>query len=157
MPKEALALASAMATSKLKNVSVAKHMGVTEGLVSQWVTGHRPVPPDKALRLANYVGAEPGQISAKYAQYAQSEDMGNVVPMRATKDQGDLRPDLVIARLENDVDALRYAMAAMVAAMTVHRPAEGAAVAKALRGHVPAKFVNHGFVAELLRALEKDA
>jgi len=157
VPKEALALAAAMAANRLKNVAVAQHMGVSEGQVSQWVTGRRPVPVDKAVRLAKYVGATPEQISAKYAEYSDSPDMGNVVPLRATKEKEGLRPDLVIARLENDVDALRYAMSALVSAMVIHRPAEAADVAKVVRKHVPAKFVSHGFVAELLRALDKGA
>jgi hypothetical protein len=43
----------------------------------------------------------------------------------------------------------------MVSVMASHRPAEGADVAKALRKHVPAKFVGQGYIAELLKALER--
>lgn len=155
--KEAMALAAAMTTSRLNNVAVAKHMRVSDGLVSQWVTGRRPVPPEKAVRLAAYVGTDPERISAKYAATLTAQTHGNVVAL--PKDDGDdldpRRLDLIVRRLENDVDSLRYALAAIVTVMTVHRPAEAADVAKMLRKHVPAKFVQQGYVQELLQALEK--
>jgi len=147
-------LAAAFNSSGLTKAAVAKHMGVSDGMVSQWVSGHRPVPPDKAPRLGKLLDIDPVKISAKYAQISEA-DTGNVVPLHKHRPSGDdeRRPDLVIARLENDVDSLRYALAALVTVMAVHRPAEGADVAKAIRKHVPAKFVKQGYLAELLKAL----
>lgn len=81
----------------------------------------------------------------------------NVVPLRmADGTTEERRHDLVIARLENDVDSLRYALGAVMTVMAVHRPAEGADVAKALRKHVPAKFVKQGYIAELLAVLDRN-
>lgn len=155
--REALTLAAAMNARRLSKVFVAEQIGVTPAAVSQWASGHRPVPPEKAAKLAELVGSEPNLISARYAEL-QTNESGNVVPIRRTAEGADeRRHDLVIARLENDVDSLRYALGALVAVMTVHRPAEGAAVAKAIRKHVPTKFVRQGYVAELLAVLDKAA
>ncbi|MDQ7996094.1 MAG: helix-turn-helix transcriptional regulator [Luteibacter sp.] len=154
-PREALTLAAAMNARRLSKVFVADQLGVTPAAVSQWASGHRPVPPEKAVKLADVVGTEPHLISARYAEL-QTNESGNVVPIRQAADGADeRRNDLVIARLENDVDSLRYALGALVTVMTVHRPAEGAAVAKAIRKHVPVKFVKQGYVAELLGVLDK--
>jgi len=155
--KETMRLSAAFSDSGMTKAAVATHMGVSDGMVSQWVSGYRPVPADKAPKLARLLGvADPGSISAKYAQVSEA-DSGNVVPIRkeGSSSDDDRRDDLKIARLENDVDSLRYALAALVSVMAVHRPAEGADVAKALRKHVPAKFVKQGYVAELLKALDR--
>lgn len=152
--REAMQLAAAFNSSGMTKAALAKHMGVSDGMVSQWVSGHRPVPPDKAPKLGKLLDIAPERISAKYAQVAEA-DVGNVAPLHKSWPSGEdeRRPDLVIARLENDVDSLRYALAAMVSVMAIHRPAEGADVAKAIRKHVPAKFVKQGYLAELLKAL----
>lgn len=158
-PKEAMALAAAMKDRGASNASVARHMRVSDGLVSQWKTGHRPVPAEHAPRLAKFLGvSDPVQISSAYGRVQQGV-IGNVVPLRdydqATGEER--RPDLITARLENDVDSLRFALAAMVSAITVHRPAEAADVARAIRKHVPGKFVQQGYLRELLQALDKGA
>jgi len=154
--KEALALAAAIASNNLTHAAVADHVGAQESQVSHWVTSHRPVPIDKAERLAEYLGVAPEKICARYGKSVRAVNGSSVVLLPSAVGD-ERRSDLVIARLENDVDALRYALGALTAAMVIHRPAEAADVAKALRKHVPAKFVNHGFVAELLRALDKGA
>lgn len=158
-PKEALALAAAMKNHGASNAAVAKHMGVSDGLVSQWKIGRRPVAPEHAPRLAKFLGiSDPTQISAAYGR-VQEGQVGNVVPLRdyAHASGDERRPDLVIARLENDIDSLRFALAAMASVMTVHRPAEAADVARAIRKHVPGKFVQQGYLRELLQALDKGA
>jgi transcriptional regulator with XRE-family HTH domain len=154
-PKEALALSAAMTARGLKKAAIADQLGVTAGAVSQWASGHRPVPPDKASRLGDIVGLDPSELSVKYAEMKVHES--NVVPVRNVSGDDERRHDLVIARLENDVDSLRYALGALVTVMTVHRPAEGAAVAKAIRKHVPAKFVKQGYVSELLAVLDRSS
>lgn len=153
--REALSLSAAMTASGLNNVAVAKHMGVSDGLVSQWVTGRRPVPPDKAVKLGGYVGVAPEAISAKYAATLSAQAEGNVVPHISESIDDPRRQDLIIRRLENDVDSLRFALGAAVSVMAIHRPTEASAFAKTLRKSVPAKFVQQGYIAELLRALEK--
>ena len=156
--KQALALAAAMAAGDHSKVAVAEYMGVTPGLVSQWATGRRPIPAERAARLAEFLGIEPKALSTKYeaisAQVANSS--ARTIRLHAPVDD-ERRPDLTIARLENDIDSLRLAVGALVTVMTVHRPAEGEAVAKALRRNVPAKFVKQGYIAELLDVLERGA
>lgn len=153
--KEALTLAAAMTARGLKKAAVAEQLGVTPAAVSQWASGHRPVPPEKATKLAEIVGSEPSLLSARYAEMQLHES--NVVPLRQADGATDeRRHDLVIARLENDVDSLRYALGAIMTVMAVHRPTEGADVAKALRKHVPAKFVKQGYIAELLAVLDRN-
>lgn len=153
--KEAMAFAAALHDSGLSSAAVASHMDVTPGLVSQWKLGRRPVAIEHAAKLARLLGVDdPGRICAQYAAL-EADEHTNVVPLRNPKEVDERRPDLVTARLENDVDSLRYALAAMVSVMASHRPAEGADVAKALRKHVPAKFVGQGYIAELLKALER--
>lgn len=154
--RESLALSAAMASSGLNNVAVAKHMGVSDGLVSQWVTGRRPVPPDKAIKLGSYVGAAPETISAKYAATLSAQTEGNIVPLPGESTDDPRRQELIIRRLENDVDSLRFALGALISVMAVHRPTEAAAFVKTLRKTVPAKYVNQGYIAELLKALERN-
>lgn len=156
--KESMAFAAALHESGLSNAAVALHMDVTPGLVSQWKLGRRPIAIEHAAKLARLVGlTDPGKICAQYAQL-EADEHSNVVPLRQEAHADDeRRPDLAIARLENDVDSLRYALGALVTVMASHRPAEGADVAKVLRKHVPSKFVKQGYIAELLKALERNA
>lgn len=154
MSKEAMHLAAAFKRSSKKQKDVAAAVGVSDGLMWQWLHDRRPVPPDKAVRLAQELNTDPRRISAKYAAVSASEP-GNVALLRKENTMDDQRDlGLIIARLENDVDSLRYAMASLIAVMAVHRPAEGADVAKAIRKHVPARFVKQGFLPELLKALD---
>lgn len=152
---QSLALTAAINKAKLTKAAIAEHAGVSPPMVSQWASGHRPVPADKARRLGELLGIAPERISASFASVAEHEP-GNVVPLRkGAESEQPLRPDLVIARLQNDVDALRYALAALVSVMTVHRPAEAEAAAKAIRRAVPAKFRDQGFVHELVAVLDR--
>lgn len=148
-----MALDAAIKDSGLTKAAISAHMGVSPAMVSQWANGDRPVPAEKAQRLGDYLSIPPAKISAKFAEYWDTSS--NVVPLRKHADDEPLRADLVIARLENDIDSLRFAMAAMVAAMTVHRPAEASDVAKTIRKNVPQKFVRRGYLYELLQALDK--
>lgn len=154
--KESLAFTAALRSSGLTSAAVASHMDVTPGLVSQWKTGRRPIAIEHAGKLAKMIGVDPSKICAQYAQL-EADEHSNVMPLRQTREAEQRRPDLVIARLENDVDSLRYALAAVVSVMAVHRPAEGADVAKALRKHVPSKYWKQGYIAELLKALDRPA
>lgn len=151
---QSLALTAAINASRITKAAIAEQVGVSAGMVSQWASGHRPVPAGKARKLAEVLGVkDPKRISAAFAEVAENE-RSNVVPLRQVSDQP-LRPELVIARLQNDVDALRYGMAALVATMTFHRPSEAEAAAKAIRRNVPAKFRDQGFLAELLAVLDR--
>jgi transcriptional regulator with XRE-family HTH domain len=148
-----LALSAAIKDSKLTKALIAEHMDVSPGFVSQWASGLRTVPPEKASRLGDLLTIEPSNISPKFAQHWASP--GNVVPIRNDDSADQRRPELIIARLENDIDSLRFAVGALVAAMTTHRPIEAVDVAKSIRKSVPKKFVRQGYLHELLQALDK--
>lgn len=54
----------------------------------------------------------------------------------------------------DSIDALRYAVSALVAVTIDHRPREGVDMARALRRHVPPRLAKDGFVSELLKVLD---
>jgi len=151
--KETLTLVDAFRRSGLSQAAAAAAVGVSPANFRQWLQGMRPVPPDKAPKLAQMLDVSPEAISEKYARVAQN-DFGNVVPLRRGDEQDVRRTDLAINRVENDVDALRYALAGLVSVMVIHRPAEAADAATAIRRSVPKKFLERGFVYELLQVLD---
>lgn len=151
-PPEAVALEAAIKASKMKKAAIAEQMDVHPSFISQWCAGTRPVPADKAVRLGKLLGVDPKQISAAFREVQAS--VGNVVQLKT--EGRDSRPyELVISRLENDVHALNLALGALASVMVVHRPAEAADAASALRRLVPGKFQDKGFVHELIALLEK--
>lgn len=136
-------------TDGLTEEFVGAEVGVSQGQVSHWTNARLPVPANRAIKLAAVLNiTDPSEISVAYRDLAEkmASNPGADEPMR---------PDLIIARLENDVDSLRYALGSLVTAMVVHRPTEAADVAEALRKHVPAKFQRQGYVYELLKVLDK--
>lgn len=140
-----------MKAARLGQEAVAAHIGVTPGYVSQLVTGRRPLPIDKAQKLAAYLNVQPGTICAAWDKLA-NQGGGNVVPLPVTQKASE---GLRQSRIENDIDALRYALAAIISAMVIHRPAEALDVAAAIRKRVPAKFQQAGLIPELVSVLEK--
>lgn len=149
---ESAALDAAMNLQGIQNAALARHVRVSDGMVSQWRRGRRPVPARHAPKVAAFVEVQnPALISAEYAQ-VRAAQTGNAVAELAASDLPD---DLAVRRLENAVDSLRYAMSAMATAMVTHRQAEARDVAKLIRKHVPPKFVRAGFLADLLQALDK--
>lgn len=150
--KESMALDAAMIKHGIQNAALAHHVGVSDGLVSQWRRGRRPVPAPHAPKVARFVDVQsPGMISAEYAQ-VHAAQTANAAPELAVHGVSD---DLAIRRLENSVDSLRFAISAMTTAAVTHRQAEAQDVAKLIRKHAPPKFVRTGFLAELLQALDK--
>lgn len=149
---ESSALDAAMNRHHIQNAALARHVKVSDGLVSQWRRGRRPVPARHAPKVAAFVEIQnPGLISAEYAEVRMAQ-AGNAVPQ---PDDSGLMDDLAIRRLENAVDSLRFAISAMATAAVIHRQAEARDVAKLIRKHVPPKFVRSGFLAEMLQALDK--
>lgn len=152
--KEALRLKAAIDASDYTQAQVAANLEVDPTLVSQWCKSRRPVALEKAKPLADMLGIEdPGMISAAWRDAYQA-GVGQAVPKLAETDDDPRRPDLVIARLENDVHALSLAIATMVSVMVVHRPAEAADAAEAMRKTIPRKWRDKGLIAELLTSLD---
>lgn len=152
--KEALRLKAAIDASDYTQADIAANLEVDPTLVSQWCRSVRPVSIANAKALADMLGIEdPGQISKPWRD-AQVVGVGQAVPKLAPDEEDTRRPELVIARLENDVHALNLALATLVSVMVVHRPAEAREAAESIRKHIPRKWRDKGLVAELLQALE---
>jgi transcriptional regulator with XRE-family HTH domain len=154
--KEALAFKAAFELSGLTQKAVADHMEVTAAAVRQWIEGERPIPIGRALRLAKLLDTQPQKICAEYG--ALAADIAETVASNGVAQPADLRrPDLAENRLENSIDALRFALAGIVAVTVKHRPAEALAVAAQLRRSVPRKFQQRGLIHELLVTLDAAA
>ncbi|MGE6331832.1 helix-turn-helix domain-containing protein [Stenotrophomonas sp. NPDC077659] len=65
---EGRAIAEAITRSGLTQSVVAERLEVTPSFISQFATGLRPVPWDKAEALADVLGMQPQEISAEYAR-----------------------------------------------------------------------------------------
>jgi transcriptional regulator with XRE-family HTH domain len=153
---ESRAVKAAIDASGLAQTAIADMIGVSPGMVSQWASGMRPVPSDKAPKFAKAVGQtdDPGKFSAAYRGVVAAQ--GGALPVNVTATSGDAREfGLVISRLENDIHALNLALGLLTGVMKEHRPAEAAAVASLIRRKVPPKYRDKGLLSELLGALEK--
>jgi phage repressor protein C with HTH and peptisase S24 domain/DNA-binding transcriptional regulator YdaS (Cro superfamily) len=64
---QTLVINAAWRSSGIKQSDIAAQLGVTAGMVWQWVHGRRPVPADKAVVLAALLKVEPEDISEAYA------------------------------------------------------------------------------------------
>lgn len=63
---EGAALTHAIPASGFTQAQLAEKLDVTPGFISQFASGHRPVPWDKAATLAPLLGLQPSEISADY-------------------------------------------------------------------------------------------
>lgn len=141
---ESLALRAARKRSGLSQAAVADHLGINASLPSQWETGGRPVPSDKAVAVGQLLGVEPAAISAAYRRLQQQ---GVVSDGRASTGQG--KEDTLDRML-----ALDMAIGVLVAVMAEHRPAEARDVADAIRKKIPAQLREQGLFRELLSTLD---
>lgn len=67
--KHVRALAEALDKSRLTNTEIAERLGVNyPNVISQWKSGHKPLPARHAARLAALLGVRPESISAAYEQ-----------------------------------------------------------------------------------------
>lgn len=64
--EEALRLTVAIAKAGATKAQLADALDVTPGLVSQYASGHRPVPWDRAEAIASALGISPAEISLEY-------------------------------------------------------------------------------------------
>lgn len=151
--KESMRLNAAITESQIKPADLARTVGCSPAEIYQWRRALRPVPATVAPKLAAALNVAPEAICAAYAQMLKS-GTGTVVPFRPLSDEEQRRPDLVIARLENDIQALRYAVGALVGAMVVHRPAEASEVVRVMRKRIPPRFQEVGLIAELVAMME---
>lgn len=80
---EGRAIAEAIARSGLTQATVAERLNVTPSFISQFATGLRPVPWDKAEALADVIGLEPHQVSAEYARLMEQFGTSQVARLDA--------------------------------------------------------------------------
>jgi transcriptional regulator with XRE-family HTH domain len=153
--RESLVLKAAMDAAPVNMTEVALELGVDRSLISQWCNSIRPVSAAKARELAEILGIDdPAKISRPWADAQKHLGVTQAAPKPMEDDRDERRPDLVIARLENDVHALSLALGLLVSVMVVHRPAEAADVAEAIKKRVPRKWRDKGLIAELQKSLE---
>lgn len=146
--RESLAISRALkARGKGASAELADLIGKTPGTVSQWATARRPVPPDLAPLVADYLGLQPEVVSAAYARIPQRVGESAPIPYG-----GQLPPE--VARAPQDIDAINMTLAVLVHTMVKHRPAEAADAAAAIRKMVPPAFRERGLIQELLTTLD---
>ncbi|MDE2255945.1 MAG: hypothetical protein KGL42_16980 [Betaproteobacteria bacterium] len=152
---ESRAIKAAIDASGMRQKDIAPLLGVEPSMVSQWATGVRPLPADKAptfARVVNYAG-DVGALSVAYREVYAAQGAGGAV--HHAERTGDLRDiGLVLSRLENDVRALNLTIGVIVSTMVDHRPAEAAEVASAIHRLIPPKFRDKGLLGQLLEALD---
>jgi transcriptional regulator with XRE-family HTH domain len=133
--------------SGISENDLAEQTGVPQPTINRILRGLSRDPRDGTLRpLAEFFGVTVEELRTSN--------------IRATRDPSrkDQRPsDLVTNQLENDIDALRYALIGLVAVMADERPAEGGRVAEAIRKAVPERFLMRGFLHGLLKTLDRGA
>lgn len=152
---ESRAFAAAWKSSGKTQEEVGEVVGLTAGNVSQWINGTRKIPAAHAPALGAYLSIAPEAISLSYRKIQQkAAAVSGGVGLVASADPA-IDQELMIARLQNDVTALNYALGAIIATMTFHRPAEARDAAAAIRRSAPAKFRDHGLLKQLLATMDK--
>ncbi len=66
MDRYSRAFAEAMDSTGIRNTTVAAHAKVGSNNVSQWRTGRRPIPAERAVAIAALMGVAPERISEGY-------------------------------------------------------------------------------------------
>lgn len=73
---EAKAFSDAVARRGMVLAELAAKLNLSPGNISQWISGHRPIPWDKAETVAHELGVAPTDISAAYRAHALRMDAG---------------------------------------------------------------------------------
>lgn len=146
---EAKLISDALYARNMSVKALAEHLGLnTDNFASQMVNGTKPVPIEHARPIAHLLGLDPSAISPRYRENAaQLASMGAAVTAGTAADQS-------IYNIENDIHAINLVLAALIATMVKHRPAEGAALAAALK-KLPKAYSEQGLAYQLRCELEK--
>lgn len=72
MDKYARALKDAMESSAVRTSDLARKVGVIDAYVSQWRSGHRPVPVERAPKVGEALSVPPERISEAYDRLLRS-------------------------------------------------------------------------------------
>lgn len=137
------------AATPMTEMDLSEATGVPQPTINRILGGKSAEPRDSTLHpIAEYFHLTLDQI--RY---------GNVQAIRngtATKKDIPARSaGLVTNQLENDIDALRLAVAGLYSVIADERPAEGARLAARLRKTAPPQFLSKGYLHGLLTVLDK--
>lgn len=151
---EARALLKAIDAAGITKAAVADHLGVSPSMVSQWVSGHRPVSAAQAGPLARLVHVSPDLISADYRRVEPAAaTAGGGAPTNVSEPAASYGGEA--GELHQRIDALTIALAVMAAGTVRHRPIEAQEMAAALRKRVPVWQRDQGLMKELIELLER--
>lgn len=138
------------ADPNLTEESVGVQVGVSQGQVSHWTGGRLPVPAARAAALAKAVGIEnPGEISLAYRRINTSSGVKEAAHTYSAPSEH------ALGDLQAEVASLKAVLAILLTVGVAHRPIEGADLSRRLRKHLPAKMLQHGFVHEIVKTLDK--
>lgn len=154
MEKWAERIAERMKERGVTDAALSAAIKVSQPAVFQWFRSYSGKPTTKMITAENLLAvARYLDLSPEWILHGRGprEVRGKV----STLPEAELRPELVAARQDNDVDALRFAVSALVSTMISHRPAEALAFAEALKSATPAKWHRQGYTAILLAELDR--
>lgn len=147
--REARLISDALYARRMSVKALSEHLGLnTENFASQMVNGTKPVPIEYARPIAHLLGLDPSDISPRYRENASS------LAQRGYSVREGSDAEQALYDLQNDIHAINLVLAAVIATMVQHRPAEGAALAAALK-KLPPGYADQGLAYQLRRELEK--
>lgn len=111
--------------------------GLGQSAISQYLHGRLKFGYGAILKFAKFFDIPPTEL----------RDDLEALPDAPGQDNG-----LAVARLENDIDALQFALGAVLTVMARHRPAEAEELVAQL-SKVPDKFQDRGLIPVLQKAL----
>lgn len=91
---------AALERSRMSSAALAQAVGVDPSYVSQWKTGRRPIPADKAVITASLIGTNPTWISEAYEKVASASTAGlqegsNLSPQISESNATRLDPEMI--------------------------------------------------------------
>lgn len=101
MNKYAQAFAQAMDATGTRNTAVASHAGVLENNVSQWRTGRRPIPAERAVAVSALLGVPPERISEAYERLLLAGYSAPAMPVQNLREDAVPAGHVAIERLED--------------------------------------------------------
>lgn len=143
-------IAAAIRASGMKASAVATAVGVAPSVLSQWSSGNRPVPADKAVPLSQALGVSPSDVSSQYRDVEQTQRAAGLLrPL----DNSPVDVERV-QRISDDVQALHMMLGVLVSVMVRHRPAEASDAAASLRRALPPQLKDLPLLRRLAETLE---
>lgn len=131
--------------SKITQTELSKRADMDQGAISRIERGVQDVTTRTIGALANGLGIKVSDI------WAEAE--GKQTSASLAGDPAGKRKKPMV-EWDDEISALRLALSAMIEASVVHRPIEALAIAEAIRKSAPIRFLEGGYVNDLLLKLE---